>query len=67
MTFASDEVRLAFHQLPTATQVEYVDWEASLAKRGRLIHVISVSHAGNILDVSVRISENCQVPLPFRD
>ena len=55
MTFASDEVRLSYHQLPAATQVEYSDWEARLAEHGQSIHVEAIAHDSNILEIILRI------------
>lgn len=58
MTFASDTVRMLFHQLPTETQVHYSDWEAQLAKRQRRLHVDAVMQHGPHLEVVIRITED---------
>ncbi len=58
MTFASDTVRLLFHQLPTERQVEFSDWEADIARRGRRLHIDAVMHEANVLEVCVRITSD---------
>ncbi len=63
MTFASETVRMLYHQLPTETQVWYADWEADMAKRRRYLHIDAVMQQGNALEVVVRIAEHLQVPV----
>lgn len=58
MTFASDTVRMLFHQLPTVTQVIYSDLESRLAKQQRRLHVDAVMRHGNHLEVVIRIAED---------
>ena len=56
MTFASEEVRMAFHQLPTQTQVEYTEMENRFADRGSGLHIEAVNHHADCLEVVVRVS-----------
>lgn len=55
MTYASDTVRMLFHQLPTETQVEYSDMEARLAKRSQRLHIDGVMRHGQHSEVVIRI------------
>lgn len=57
MTFASDTVRMLFHQLPTATQVEWEEWEDRMAKRGRRLHIEAVMRHERTSEIVVRIFE----------
>lgn len=58
MTFASEAVRTAFHQLPTQTQVEYTEMENRFADQGRSLHIEAViQHSERCLEVIVRIAE----------
>lgn len=61
MTFKDEQVRLQFHSLPTATQVNYADWEAKLAKRNARLHIDDVIAAGPISEIVIRITENFQL------
>lgn len=63
MTFASETVRMLYHQLPTETQVWYADWEAQMAKRHRYLHIDAVMRSDRALEVVVRITENSQLPI----
>ena len=63
MTFASETVRMLYHQLPTETQVWYADWEAELARRQCYLHIDAVMRSGTALEVVVRIAENFQAPV----
>jgi hypothetical protein len=63
VTFSSEEVRLAFHQLPAAKQLEYEQWEHALAKQGRRLHITSVIQHERLLDIGICISENREAPV----
>lgn len=65
MTFASEAVRMAFHQLPTQTQVEYTDLEDRLADRSQRLHIDAVVQTDSYLEVVIRIAQNYQ-PSPVR-
>lgn len=39
MTFASEELRHIFHQLPTQKQYEWVSLDEYLAQSGKLLHI----------------------------
>jgi len=56
MTFRNEDVRLAFHQLPTARQVEFSAMEQNAAKYGQRIHCDDVLQYGNISEVLIRIA-----------
>ena len=58
MTFASDNVRMLYHQLPTETQVEYAGMESRLALRGQLLQIDSVMRVENILEVIIRVTQD---------
>lgn len=59
MTFASEDVRLKYHQLPTDIQVQYADWESRLAKRGSQLHIYGVIDLNpKCSEVVVGITEN---------
>lgn len=62
MTFSTEDVRLRFHQLPTATQVHYVEWESRLAHRRAQLHIEDVLTVGNHSEVIIRISEQFKLP-----
>lgn len=56
MTFASEEVRQAYHELPTETQLSYerVEWRfAELL--GQSLHVDEIIRTENSLEVVIRI------------
>jgi len=57
MTFANEDVRLAFHQLPTETQVYWENWEHGLAQRGRRLHIYEI-RPGNPLEIIIGLFEN---------
>lgn len=58
MIFASEDVRMLFHQLPTSRQVEFTDMEESLARRGQRLHIDSVLAHDGCLEVVIRVSFN---------
>lgn len=58
MTFASESVRILYHQLPTETQVFYADWEHRLARRSARLHIDNVIDTSTISEVVIRITEN---------
>jgi hypothetical protein len=58
MTFASETVRLLFHQLPTTTQLNYERLEHRLADDGQSISIESINRYERILEVVVRITED---------
>lgn len=60
MTYASDVVRICFHQLPTEKQVEYSRMEETLAKHGQRLRIEAVTHYGNVLEVVIRVTENLE-------
>lgn len=57
MTFVSETVRILFHQLPTAKQVEYAEWEDRLAIRQQRLQIEGVMHYGTISEVVIRITD----------
>lgn len=61
MKFKNEQVRFAFHALPTARQVEYVEWEEELARSGNHLIVDEVECNGKHLEVSIRISPNFEI------
>lgn len=63
MTFSSEEVRILYHQLPTAQQTEYASWEESLAQKGRRLHIDAVTKQSNISEVVIRIVEEHNFPV----
>ena len=56
MTFASETVRLLFHQLPTVRQVEFSEMEERLAKRLQRLHIDGVMSEGHVSEVLIRIT-----------
>ena len=56
MTFASDTVRMLFHQLPTQVQVQYAAMEARLAKGQHRMHIDGVMTCDGILEVLIRVT-----------
>lgn len=58
MTFASEAVRMLFHQLPTQVQVDYTDWENRLADRGQSLKIEGVMHFDRCLEIIIRVTEN---------
>jgi len=58
MTFASEAVRMLFHQLPTEVQVDYTDWENRLADRGQSLRIEGVMNYDRSLEIIIRITEN---------
>lgn len=58
MTFASETVRILYHQLPTATQVMYEEWENRLAAKRCSLHVDAVMQYDRVSEVMIRITEN---------
>lgn len=61
MTFASDTVRILYHQLPTVKQVAISDMEERLAARRQRLHIDAVMQYGNISEVVVRITFDYQL------
>lgn len=61
MTYANDEVRFTFHQLPTGTQVEFCEMEERLSKRGYGVHIDSVTTNGPHSEVFIHITANFKV------
>lgn len=57
MTFASEEVRHAFHALPTQTQYEWLHWDEQLASGAYELHVQAVENTPDHLQMSVRIDK----------
>ena len=55
MTFASETVRILFHQLPTERQVTLSDLEADLLKKGLKVHVDAVMHFGVHSEIVIRV------------
>lgn len=66
MTFASETVRILYHQLPTDTQVMYADWETRLAQRRCQLHIEAVMRHERISEVIVRITEQFNFSAPIR-
>lgn len=58
MTYASDTVRICFHQLPTEKQLEYSRMEETLARHGQQLRIEAVTQYGNVLEVVVRVTEH---------
>ena len=56
MTFASETVRLLFHQLPTERQVEFSEMEERLAKRLQRLHIDGVMTDSSVSEVLIRIT-----------
>jgi hypothetical protein len=56
MTFKNDEIRLAFHVLPTSKQSSMVSMDERLALLGQEVCIEGVSYADKILEVIVRIT-----------
>ena len=56
MTFATELVRLKFHTLPTATQVQYSDMDVRMAKDGFAIHIEGVMQDEVIVEVIIRLT-----------
>ena len=60
MTFRNEDVRRAFHQLPTARQVEFAETEERVARYGQRLHCEDVLTYGNVLEVLIRIAFDTQ-------
>ena len=60
MTFASEAVRLLFHQLPTEEQLNYSNLEERLAAQGSQLRVEAVMRYERVLEVVVRITNHKQ-------
>lgn len=58
MTFASDTTRILFHQLPTATQMSYAEWETKLSLKNQFLQIDSVMQHGTISEVVIRITDH---------
>lgn len=58
MTFASEAVRMLFHQLPTQTQVEYTALENRCADNGQRLHIDDVIVQVDCLEVVIRITQD---------
>ena len=56
MTFATDLVRLKFHTLPTATQVQYSDMDVRMAKDGFAIHIEGAMQDEKVVEVILRLT-----------
>lgn len=56
MTFASEEVRHYFHNLPTQKQYEWASFDESLAIAGKALHVerVTLEDGGFVLELTVR-------------
>ncbi len=64
MTFATDTVRSAFHQLPAQVQLDYVRLEEQLAKDEKFLRIDGVVRHGFDLEIIIRISEELEFVVP---
>lgn len=57
MTFASEAVRILYHQLPTDTQVRFTDMEETMAEYKQQLKIEAVMQYDRSLEVVIRITE----------
>lgn len=57
MTYESEEVRHAFHALPTQTQYEWTKWDNELADTGYELHIEGVKNSKDFLEVCIRVNQ----------
>lgn len=60
MTYADEDVRHAFHALPTQTQFEWTRWDEDLARTGYVLHVEHVSNTRDYLQVTIRVDKKLE-------
>jgi hypothetical protein len=55
VTFESEEVQGAYHELPAQTQLEYCELEVSFARQGKQLHILSVEKKSDEAEITLRI------------
>jgi hypothetical protein len=66
MTFATENVRILFHQLPAETQLNYQKLEKRLAKSGDSLNIEGIIRHERILEVILRITTDLEYSGPIK-